>query len=64
MRDLVIKRLTGFIEDSNGYGIPRSFPPHGNDEWERIYDSQELDAMTEEELLEALETAVMLTYRD
>jgi hypothetical protein len=55
MRDLVIKRLTGLIEDSNGYGIPRSFDC---DESEHIYDSQELDAMTDEELLEALETAV------
>ena len=55
MRDLVIAKLTGFIKDSDGYGIPRYFDC---DDEESIKDPTELNSMTDEELLVAFEATV------
>jgi hypothetical protein len=57
MRNLIIQRLTILIEDSNGYGIPRNFDC---DENENVLESQELTEMSDEELLEAFEAALLL----
>lgn len=57
MRNLIIQRLTSLIEDSNGYGIPRNFDC---DENENVLDSQELNEMSDEELLEVFEDALDL----
>jgi hypothetical protein len=51
MRSLVIQRLTTIIEDCEG--IPRFFE---SDDY--ITDAEELESMSDEELLEAFETAV------
>ena len=55
MRDLVISKLKRFIADSQGYGIPREFDC---DDEEFITDADELETMTDEQLLEVFETAV------
>jgi uncharacterized protein YkuJ len=55
MRDLVIQRLTTLIEDSCDEGISRYFECESS---EMITDPKELQSMSDEELLEALETAV------
>lgn len=55
MRDLVIAKLTGFIKDNDGYGIPRYFDC---DDEESIKDPAELNSMSDEELLVAFEAAV------
>lgn len=55
MRDLVIKRLEGFIAESQGYGIPRCFDC-GEDEM--ITDPKELNFMDDEQLLEVFESTV------
>lgn len=55
MRDLVISKLTAFIADSDGYGIPREFDCDDDD---YIKDPAELANMSDEELLEAYESAV------
>lgn len=51
MRELVIQRLTSYIEDCEG--IPRYFDC--DDEY--ITDPQEIQDMTDEDLLELLENA-------
>jgi len=53
MRNLVIQRLAALIEDSGGEGIPRYF-----DCDEYIVNSEELDEMSDEDLLEALEASI------
>jgi hypothetical protein len=55
MRDLVISKLKQFVADSQGYGIPRYFDC---DDGEFITDADELETMTDEQLLEVFETAV------
>ena len=55
MRELVIHRLTAFIKDSDGYGIPRHFDCTDED---AIKDPAELQTMSDEELLEAYESCV------
>lgn len=55
MRELVISRLTAFIADTDGYGIPRCFDC---DEDDYIKDPTELENMSDEDLLEAYESAV------
>ena len=55
MRDLVISRLTEFILDNDGYGIPREFDCSEED---YIKDPSELINMSDEQLLEAYESAV------
>lgn len=55
MRELVISRLTAFIADTDGYGIPRCFDC---DEDDYIKDPEELENMSNEDLLEAYESAV------
>ena len=55
MRDLVIKRLEGFIAESTGFGIPRCFDC---DEDEMITDPKELNHMDDEQLLEVFEAVV------
>ena len=55
MRELVISRLTAFIADTDGYGIPRCFDC---DEDNYIKDPTELENMSDEDLLEAYESAV------
>jgi hypothetical protein len=55
MRDIVINRLKEFIEDTDGYGIPRCFDC---DEDEYITDVEELPNMTDEQLLEVFEATV------
>lgn len=55
MRELVIKKLKGFIENTDGYGIPRYFDC---DEEEMVKDPAELESMTDEQLLEVFESTV------
>jgi hypothetical protein len=55
MRDLVIAKLTEAIRMTSGYGIPRYFDC---DEDDTIADPAELDAMTDEALLEVFEATV------
>jgi hypothetical protein len=55
MRELVISRLTAFIANTDGYGIPRCFDC---DEDDYIKDPAELENMSNEDLLEAYESAV------
>jgi len=55
MRELVINRLKTFVKDSDGYGIPRYFDC---DEEDNITDPNELDSMTDEELIEVFESCV------
>lgn len=54
MRDLVIAKLTVFIEDIDG-GIPRYFDC---DDEENITDPSELFSMSDEQLLEVFEATV------
>jgi len=49
MRDLIIKNLATVIQNSNGYGIPRHFDC---DESEYITDVDELNSLSDEDLLE------------
>jgi hypothetical protein len=51
MRDLIIKKLTTIIQNSDEYGIPRHFDC---DESEHITDVDELDSLSDEDLLEVL----------
>jgi hypothetical protein len=51
MRDLIIKNLATVIQNSNGYGIPRHFDC---DESEYITDVDELNSLSDEDLLEVL----------
>lgn len=55
MRELVIAKLSGFIGDSDGYGIPRYFDCLDD---EYITDPAELEGFTDEELLEVFESTV------
>jgi hypothetical protein len=55
MRELVIDRLKWFILDSNGYGIPRYFDC---DEEDHITDPDELNDMSDEELITVFESCV------
>lgn len=55
MRDLVIKKLSGYIADTDGYGIPRYFDC---DEESNITDPDELNNMDDELLLEVFEATV------
>ena len=55
MRQLVIERLKSFVRDSDGYGIPRYFDC---DEEDNITDPDELDNMSDEELIEVFESCV------
>lgn len=55
MRDLVIAKLKEFIVDSLPYGIPRSFDC---DEEENITNFNELDTMSDQQLLEIFEATV------
>ena len=55
MRELVITKLSGFIADMGKYGIPRYFDCS---EDENITDPDELNSLTDEELLEVFETTV------
>ena len=55
MRPLVIEKLSGFIADTDGYGIPRYFDCPDE---ERITDAAELDSMSDEELLDIFEVTV------
>lgn len=55
MRDIVINRLKGYIQDSDGHGIPRCFDC---DEEDYVQDPNELDSMSDQELLEVFESVV------
>ena len=55
MRQIVIERLKNFVRDSNGYGIPRYFDC---DEEDNITDPDDLDSMSDEELIEVFESCV------
>ncbi len=55
MRELVISKLTQFIEDSDGYGIPCEFDCGEED---MIKDASVLVSMTDEQLLDAFESCV------
>ena len=55
MRELVINRLKTFVNDSDGYGIPRYFDCNEED---NITDPNELDSMSDEELIEVFESCV------
>lgn len=55
MRDLVIAKLTTFIANSDGYGIPREFDCSEED---AIKDPAELETMTDLQLLQAFEAVV------
>lgn len=55
MRDLVIAKLAEAIRMTSGYGIPRYFDCGGED---TIVDVNELEAMTDEQLLEVFEATV------
>lgn len=55
MRELVIKKLSGHIADTDGYGIPRYFDC---DEEDNITDPDELNYMDDEQLLEVFEATV------
>lgn len=55
MRQIVIERLTGFIQDADDYGVPAYFDC---DEDDYIKDPSVLNDMTDEQLLEAFEACV------
>lgn len=55
MRDLMISKLTEFISNTDGYGIPAYFDC---DEEETIKDPAVLKDKTNEELLEIFEATV------
>ncbi len=55
MRELVIAKLTEFIANNDGYGIPREFDCGDEDS---IKDPAELGSMSDEELLQAFEACV------
>ena len=55
MRELVIDRLKSMIEDDPEYGIPRHIDC---DEEEHITDIEELNTMTDQQLLEAFESSI------
>ncbi len=55
MREIVIERLTSFIVDADGYGIPACFDC---DEDEYIKDPSILNDMSDEELLNVFEACV------
>ncbi len=55
MRQIVIERLTSFIQDSDDYGIPAYFDC---DEDEYIKDPSELNDKTDEQLLNIFEACV------
>jgi hypothetical protein len=51
MRDLIVNKLATIIQDSDGYGIPRHFDC---DESEHITDVDELNSLSDKDLLEVL----------
>ena len=51
MRDLIVNKLSTIIQDSDGYGIPRNFDC---DESEHITDVDELNSLSDKDLLEVL----------
>ena len=55
MRELLIAKLAGFINDADGYGIPRYFDCVEED---HIIDADDLNTMTDQELLEIFEATV------
>ena len=55
MRDLVIAKLKVFVIDSLPYGIPRYFDC---DDEDNITDYNELESMTDKELLDIFEVTV------
>jgi hypothetical protein len=55
MRNLVISKLTEFIEESCGEGIPRYFDCEIS---EYLKDPKELESLSDEKLLEAFESCV------
>ena len=55
MRELVIARLKAVIEIDPEYGIPRCFDCDDDD---NITDPEELDSMTDEELLDVFESVI------
>jgi hypothetical protein len=55
MRELIIQRLTDFIQNSDDWGIPRHF---NCDEDDFITDVLELNSMSNEDLLEAYDAYV------
>ena len=55
MRELVIDRLKSMIEVDPEYGIPRHIDC---DEEEHITDIEELNTMTDQQLLEAFESSI------
>ncbi len=55
MRDIVIERLTSFILDSDGYGVPSYFDC---DEDEYIKDPSILNDMSDEDMLNVFEASI------
>ena len=58
MRELIITRLTAFIDSSGGMGIPRYFECNDDD---YITDPDDLDSLSDEELLEVYDACVIFT---
>lgn len=58
MRELIITRLTEFIDSSGGMGIPLYFECNDDD---YITDSKDLDSLSDEELLDVYDASVMFT---
>lgn len=56
MRELIIAKLTEYINDSEGMGIPRYFECEVD---EYMTDTKELDSLNGEELLEMYDANVM-----
>lgn len=55
MRELILNKLKGFISDADGYGIPRFY---FCDEEDFITNPDELDGMTDEEVMEVYEASI------
>ena len=58
MRELIITKLTEFINGSGGIGISRYFECPDDD---YITDPEDLDSLTDEDLLEVYDACVMFT---